>query len=407
MHMKLIVEKWSLLLVGCFLLSYADCWAAARGRQVPAPAPIVRRRPAHTPAAAARPRPVAPQAAKSGHVLQPQGPANIEEMLGLQERLTRERAELDIKIKANEERLSELLGAGTNQRQILELTTSNEGLVAKRAGIIEQLDRISGQVEQAFMTAEGAEAAPVVGDIDRIVAEHSRPVEWDGKLFVRGLAADKQRERITYKNVGGAPKSFEQGLIQVTQLGALGQRRSPGDHNNYCGYYAVYNVLCLSLGVDRGMQDQLLNRKAFAELFARMLQQVKSERHKEPYDNLAEDEIEQLLHSVGISADQYVCVQLRMLGEDIAECGFTDLAIGLEQSGDWPVAYDTIENFKARRTDNLNILFNVGAHWVAIKAQRTDRGIHFFIVDSLNEVDWTSEDIVQHRLVPLYRFITN
>jgi len=276
-------------------------------------------------------------------------------------------------------------------------------LKQRRAAIKEELNNVSMQIGQALGEVPAPVVARIDEDINRIVSEHSKPVPWDGKIFVREPGPGHETEKVSYKDLAGKTRLFERGKFQVTQLGALGQKRSPEDHNNYCGYYAVYNLLCLSLWLD--VQEQLLNRKTFAELFMWMLQDIKIVRRIRqgaPYDNLTEDEIESLLKEQGIRGSQYLPVQLHGM-----ECGFTDLTIGIEQSGGIPEAYILLEDFKARKIDSLAILFNVGLHWVAMKAMREGVGIHLYIVDSLNEVDWINDnDSIRFRLLPLYRFLT-
>lgn len=331
-------------------------------------------------------------------------------LINLQESLKKEKESLDSSITGNMFRQAELENIHSPEEEvqisiveeISRIDENNRQLELKRYDVVKKLEDIGPRIREIIQTIENVmiKKLPVKDiDLEKIVTGHRAKMPWDGKLLDIGL------EKVTYKVIDPTAKLFEDGLASVVQLGALGQARSIEEHTNYCGYYTVYNIKCLTQG-GQGVQERLLDRAAFAALFSTLLQQIKNLRHHGPYDNLSEDEIEKLLQSQGVSDEQYVFIMQPHVG---VACEFTELTKAIAQSGITPAAIKTVAAFKDGRSNNLFIIFNVGgtgAHWVSIYAHRDEGGIiNFSVVDSLNLVDWKDDRIINERLVPLYKFI--
>jgi K+/H+ antiporter YhaU regulatory subunit KhtT len=323
-----------------------------------------------------------------------------------QDEIKKKIAAIDTTIAATMQRQKELESIGITEEEIqvsilLEvsrLEAECRKLEGERTGLIEQLADRQKQADAIIKEIGDVVAQERDSDIIAIARQHELSVPWDGKLLEMGIGTT------SYKDIDLIPKPFNDGKAEIVQLPALGQARSVDEHTNYCGYYTVYNTVCL-LRADN-MVDALLARAEFSEMFFDMLRNVKSKRKSPPYDNLAEDEIEDLLRMQKVSSTEYVCVEQKSLG---GPCDFTDISRGIEASGQVPEAYKTIEAFKTKRTNNLVVIFNVGgkgAHWVAIQVQRHRDGvIRFMVVDSLNMVNWKEDRIIEERLVPLYNFV--
>lgn len=420
--MKIWIKK--LLRVGLFylasnLLTPALCASIApKGPVVarPKPRPVPRPIPPRLQPVRPLQKPIPP--------VQQKVPETIEQLLDRQQKLEKElMPSLERKIVDKEGQIDALLkiadevGAQEWYKQDFErLMQEKDKLISQRAPLLKQLEEVHVGIVKILGISEvkpkAAEKPKVEkSDIDVILQEYSRPAPGDGKLFVRSLAPDAKSEIKTYKNMTMQPKEFVNGLALVTQLGALSQKRGPEDYNNYCGYYAAYNLKCFLKGGDEKMiQARLLDRKAFSENFAAMLQEMKAAGHQMPYDNLQEEEIVKLMRAQGIADDQYVCLRLIFghFGENV--CDLTDVgrAYGHPEllGAILQVKYAEVEDFRAGLKSSLCILYNVGAlHWLTIMVQRSDYGVHFYVADSLGVVDWTSDVLIKERLEPLYRFI--
>jgi hypothetical protein len=327
-------------------------------------------------------------------------------MMQEQDETKKKIADIDKTIADTMQRQKELESIGITEEEIqvsilLEvsrLEAEFKKLESTRTGLIEKLESSKKQVAAIIKEIDDVVAQEKDSDIIAIAQQHELPVPWDGKLLEIGV------DKISYKDVDLIPKPFKDGKAEIVQLPALGQARTVGEHTNYCGYYTVYNTVCL-LRADN-IVDALVARAEFNKMFFAMLRDVKSKRKAPPYDNLAEDEIEDLLRMQKVSDTEYVYIQQKTLG---GPCEYTDISKGIEASGQVPAAYKTIEAFKAKRSNSLVVIFNVGgkgAHWVAIKVQRHDDGvIRFMVVDSLNTVNWTEDRIIEERLIPLYNFV--
>ena len=246
-------------------------------------------------------------------------------------------------------------------------------------------------------------------DVDAIVEEYSKPVDWDGKIIESYIVQEKEviKEIFTAKDIPAKPKEFANGRATVTQLGVLSQKRAPDDHNNYCGYYAAYNLKCLL----RGNSNCLLNRDAFSKQFAEMLQIIKNSGHKMPYDNLEEEEIVGLLRSQGIADHEYVCLKLFFGAGGKNWYELTDVGRAYRQKEVeeviLQVQYANVNDFRQGKTQDLYIILNEHVlHWLTIKVHRTDAGMQFFVMDPLVEVDWTSDVVIKERLEPLFDFLS-
>lgn len=327
-------------------------------------------------------------------------------MLQEQDEAKKKIVDIDKKIADTMQRQRELESIGITEEEIqvtilLEvsrLEAEFKKLEGTRTGLIEKLESSKKQVAAIIKEIDDVVAQEKDSDIIAIAQQHELSVPWDGKLLEIG--ADK----ISYKDVDLIPKPFKDGKAEIVQLPALGQARTVDEHTNYCGYYTVYNTVCL-LRADN-IVDALVARAEFNKMFFAMLRDVKSKRKAPPYDNLAEDEIENLLRMQKVSDTEYVYIEQKRLG---GPCEYTDISKGIEASGQVSAARKTIEAFKAKRSNSLVVIFNVGgkgAHWVAIKVQRHDDGvIRFMVVDSLNTVNWTEDRIIEERLIPLYNFV--
>lgn len=344
---------------------------------------------------------------------------NLMALLELQESMKKEKAGIDGRISNNISQQTgyerKIQGSRENEQmriaiEISRLEAEDQRLELQRQDIVKRLEDMTHRIDDIVKKIQDIvtqESKPKDMELDAIVTKHKEGVPWDGKLLDIALDPVTEKEKVTYKDIARVPKIFAGGRARVIQLGALGQARGLSEQTNYCGYFAVYNTTCLAKGPER-LQERLLNRAAFAAMFEGMLKTIKSKRGHGPYDNLAEDEIELLLQSQGISERQYVFItQPRLSGP----CEYTELTRIIQQSGHMPAAYAIVAAFKVARTNDLFIIFNVGgthAHWVAIHAQRIAGGvIQFVVVDSLNLVAWTDEQIIAERLGPLYRFITS
>jgi hypothetical protein len=355
---------------------------------------------------------------------------SIEQMLDRQHKLEKELIpDLERKIADKEKQIEALLmivdearDQAWYRRDIDTLMQEKEALTAQKFSLLKQCEEVNAgiikilgitgvkpKIEEKPLLKEKEKV--VKSDIDVITEEYSRPAPGDGKLCVKSLAPNLKSEIVSYKNLTAKPKEFAGGLALVTQLGALGQKRSPEDYNNYCGYYAAYNLKCFLKGRDeKSIQANLLDRKTFSENFSVMLQEIKKAGHPMPYDNLQEEEIIKLLRAQGIVDDQYVCLKLTfgLTGENT--CNLTDVGLAYGQpallGAILQVRYADVKDFRAGIKRSLNILYNVGAlHWLAIMVHRTDYGIHFYVADSLGDADWTSDTLIKERLEPLYRLI--
>ena len=397
--------------IGSVLTGYWGCFAAA-GRRHAQPKTPVRRsvQPAPKPSPS-KPVPSTSQPSSSSPVVTtPEGV--LAALFDEQEALKNEKIGLDSSISQHIDRQKALEGTKLVDEEsqikammeISRLEQEDREFEVKRASIMKRLEDIEHQIS-SLLQAQAGQQAPKVQPmgIDAIVEAHSVAVPWDGKLLDRVIDPATNKEKIFFKGIAGASKLFADGKAQVIQLGALGQRRNPDDTNNYCGYYVAFNIWLLMEAPD-GLPGE---RAIFASMFKGMLQDMKQKGVRPPYDNLAEDEIEALLKNLGISENQYVFLTQPCIA---CACDYTDETKAILQSGHKPSAVLTVEAFRNRRSNDLYIIFNVGGshgHWVAIHAHRgADGVVHMYVVDSLNEVDWTADTIIRERLLPLYRFIT-
>jgi hypothetical protein len=282
-------------------------------------------------------------------------------------------------------------------QQISALEKQLEQLKHEQLKLYTQLEsavREGGEIQRLIDTIEQDR------DIITITEQHERQVPWDGILIETDITG-----KSLFKEVPTICTSFANNAAKVCQIPALGQARSIDDQTNYCGYYAVYNAMCLLHGGDN-IEKALLDRAAFSRMFFDMLHRIKAKRQRPPYDNLAEDEIDDLLRRIGTLQRDYMFVVLTRR-ESGWVCNFTDASLVTEAtSGHVSPERALIKAFKAGQKKNFVIIFNVGAHWVTIKVQRDDDGMmRFMVVDSLNRVKWTMDNIIQERLVPLYNFI--
>lgn len=327
-------------------------------------------------------------------------------MLQEQDETKKKIVDIDKKIADTMQRQKELESIGITEEEIqvsilLEvsrLEAEFKKLESTRTVLVEKLETSKKQVAGIIKEIDDVVAQEKDSDIIAIAQQHELPVPWDGKLLEIGV------DKISYKDVDLIPKPFKDGKAEIVQLPALGQARSVNEHTNYCGYYTVYNTVCL-LQSDN-VVEALLARARFNTMFLAMLREIKNKRKTPPYDNLAEDEIEDLLRMQKVSDTEYVCVEQKSLG---GPCDFTELTKAIEASGSVSAARRTIETFKGARSDGFVAIFNVGgkgAHWVAIKVQRHSDGvIRFMVTDSLNLVNWKDDAIIKERLVPLYDFV--
>lgn len=225
------------------------------------------------------------------------------------------------------------------------------------------------------------------------------------------------------KNWAAIPET--QNRILVQQLPALIQKISERDTTNYCGYYAAYNLWCL-----KNNGNDLLNRELFARKFHAMLAQVSVLRGAHfafdaefirslgghipgKYEELQEiigmgtlekeSEISYLLTNIfGIEKNEYVVLSLQhgtILGDS---------------------SNSALKNFQQNKSNSLFVLLNLSKHWIALKVHRLATDFSpdnkiilkagttlFTITDSLNNRDWTSPEIMENYLIPLYQYITN
>lgn len=338
--------------------------------------------------------------------------AQMQELFDRQGGLIREMHGVDLEIDVNTAQKYSLEEAKRGADQyVLQAITSDIASVDKRLRELGlQKQHIEREVAMIGRQIDGLLSAPVVtnpvpvaqrpvqatqtgSDIDALVAEHVSPRACDGKLWDEKIDGKTLKSTISYKEILQASKVFAEGRARIIQLGGLCQKRTLHEANNYCGYYAIYNMQCFSQGPVE-LQERLLDRDLFAATFYSLLQEIKKLRKHAPYDDLDDSEINVLLQSNVTSP--YAFITLLSVG---GKCMPVDAG-----------SVEAIQRFKAG-APALSVIFNVGgshAHWVAIHVQRVAGGaLEFLVVDSLNALSWTDDTIVRERILPLYSFLTD
>jgi|GEM_PF-3762732 len=211
------------------------------------------------------------------------------------------------------------------------------------------------------------------------------------------------------------PLIKRQGNNKLVQIPALSQKESFDEHSNYCGYYALYNAICLSKLTQEQItrlstnavstatfdqiKEEILSREAFIKNFKKWISKKKGNKPK--FDMLATDEIRALskiIHTL-INKNFGVLDRLEELPEE-----FQDENYKKDYRENYKDIFEQIEKIKTSQNKHITLIINTstrGSHWLAIRLDNIDSKKIITIADSIGHdriQDPTTSEIV-HKIL--------
>ena len=139
--------------------------------------------------------------------------------------------------------------------------------------------------------------------------------------------------------------------------------------NDLCGYYAVYNALCFAT---EGGEMSITSRDKFADYACHMVRYVTDKRKTRVIDNLADDEMRELVKYFKRDEILIPLSTYRHMDNSDVDMNF-------------------IDSFRKVRDGKIVMILNTGAdhgrHWLVLRIEKTNGNIvKIDVADSLNHV---------------------
>lgn len=197
------------------------------------------------------------------------------------------------------------------------------------------------------------------------------------------------------------PIDFTYSNISFTIYPSLQQERKKGESTNYCGYYALYNAICMSNDDFKHM----LNRNKFVtEIFVPSLLRIKRSRgNQPPYDNLTSPEL-QTLSEIYSNVIVVELLNLYWYGQNL----YTDLYETFDHNQKTASLFEKFINHEINQLTCLVLITSMkggnSGHWITVMATRKNDAISLSFADSLHSIQFYIEHkkLIEYRVLPLY-----